>query len=491
MAVVKDILISQNAMSRVDQLAAESGLSSQQLMENAGSAVAAAALRHYPQALRFIVLCGPGNNGGDGYVAARYLQSAGAEVHVYSICDAGSLKGDAAWAHSRWFGAIAPMADYHPKQGDVIIDALFGAGLSRALPFDVAELIAEIGEARLDVIAVDLPSGINGLSGVAMGAHFSASHVVTFAALKPAHLLLPGRDACGCVELVDIGIPDRIIRAVAPEAQINHPSLWVHLMPRLGASSHKYKRGHLTVFSGKAHSSGAARMTARAALNAGAGIIVVAAPDTGTSNVIASHLTAIMQVTLENVASLDAWLVDPRHECFVIGPGYGDLTRLSSVLARISDRGVVLDADALTAISKSPGLWFDRFAASGVRIMTPHEGEFARVFPDIAADASLNKIDKAKAAAQRSHSVVIYKGADSVIAAPDGRVVVNANAPASLATAGSGDVLAGVCGALLAQSVPAFEAACAAVWMHGEAAKRGPSNLNAEQLAELVLPYAR
>lgn len=489
MAIATDILISPQAMQQVDENAAQSGIISTDLMERAGSAVAAVVLRDFPQALRFVVLCGPGNNGGDGYVAARYLKDAGAEILVYSSCDIADLKGDAKWAKDQWLGAIHPLYDYVPHHGDVVVDALFGAGLTRVLSEAVGSVAANITQLDLPVISVDLPSGINGQSGALLGAAFRAIKTISFAALKPAHMLQPAASFCGDIELVDIGIPQRILRSVAPAAFINQPSLWQEYMPRLGAQSHKYRRGHLTVFSGGAQSSGAARLCASAALHSGAGIITLAAPDGASANVLAQHLTAMMQVKLDSLTALETWLSDPRHETFVIGPGFGDLTRLTSVLSRLVEKRVVLDADALSAIARKPSHCFEQFATAGHRIMTPHEGEFNRLFGEIAADQSLSKVDKAKRAAKLSHSVVIYKGADSVIAAPDGRVAVNGNAPPSLATAGSGDVLAGICGALLANGVAAFEAACAAVWLHGDAAKRGPFNLNAEQLASLVQPY--
>jgi hydroxyethylthiazole kinase-like uncharacterized protein yjeF len=489
MALLENAVLSASMMALVDQRAESSGISVSDLMERAGAAVAASALRHFPQVLRFAVLCGPGNNGGDGYVAARYLRDAGACVCVFAIGDV-SQRDDATGNAARCYeGSVEPLGDYRPANGDVVIDAFFGAGLSRSLSDDVLRVIEAVTEDRLPVIAVDLPSGIDGNSGAVLGGAFMASHCVTFAALKPGHVLLPGRDFTGKVELVDIGIPLRILASVEHEAFINAPSLWRDLLPSAGLTSHKFKRGHLTVFSGPAKGTGAARLCAQAALHAGAGIIAVTAPDEATAMVLAHHLTAAMVAEIGDERALANWLSDERHQSFVIGPGFGDLAKLAALLPLLGDKRFVLDADAITALAGDPALALLLFQGKGPRIMTPHEGEFARLFPEIAADKGLSKVSKARAAAKLSNTVVIYKGADTVIASPDGRAAININAPPSLATAGSGDVLAGICGALLAQDMPAFQAACAAVWLHSDAANRGPRNLNAEQLAGLVQPY--
>lgn len=490
MAIAIDVLISPETMGQVDRLAAQSGILSVDLMERAGAAVAASALKHYPQALRFIVLSGPGHNGGDGYVAARYLRESGAEVVLYTISPVTELLGDANWAFQSWNDVVSPIGDYVPAVGDLVIDAVFGAGLKRALSAELQDLIQRVSQSELPVIAVDLPSGVSGDSGAILGSCFKSAHTVTFAALKPGHVLLPGAIACGEIELIDIGIPQRILQQVVAAAKINDPALWRASLPSVDAMSHKYKRGHLTVFSGGKTSSGAARLSAEAAMRAGAGIVTLAVPDDATAMVCAHHLTTAMQTIFEQPSALEEWLQDKRHETFVIGPGFGDLSKLQDNLLFLVRKRLVLDADGITAISRNPAFWFEQFSAGGARILTPHEGEFARLFPEIAADAALSKLSKAKQAAALSHSVIVYKGADTVIAAPDGSCAVNVNAPATLATAGSGDVLAGICGALFAQGVNAFDAACAAVWMHCDAAKRGPNNLNADDLARLVMPMA-
>lgn len=477
-------LLTPSAMGEVDAAAAASGIDSYGLMEKAGQAVAAAVLRLFPGAERFVVFCGPGNNGGDGYVAARALREAGASVALFHLGDPAKLKGDAATARSRCPIDGEPLDAYRPVPGDVIVDAIFGAGLARAVPPAVTDIVQRVDEAGLPVIAVDLPSGIDGRTGAVMGAAFRASHTVTFMTRKPGHLLLPGRMHCGTVETFDIGIPFRLVEATGDRLFVNGPQEWDAAMPETDAAAHKFRRGHLTVFSGPATTTGATRLAAAAGLRAGAGLVTVASPaDALAAN--AAHLTAVMLKAVDTESDLADYLRDERRSVFVLGPGFGVGAKARAFVTALAAAGrhLVLDADGITAFAEDPQLLFSAFAGGAARlVLTPHEGEFARLFPDLAADPALSKVDRARQAAARANAAVIYKGADSVIAAPDGRAVINENAPASLATAGSGDVLAGIIGALLAQGVPAFEAAAAGVWLHGDAAQRAGASLTAETL---------
>lgn len=471
-------------MNAVDTASAASGIPSLDLMERAGQAVAATALRHYPQARRFVVLCGPGNNGGDGYVAARALCEAGAVVDVFEMVEPTTLKGDARRAALASPIAAGPLNEYGPEAGDVIIDALFGAGLSRNLSDDVQRHVARINDASVPVIAVDLPSGICGFRGKVLGNALQAARTITFMAMKPGHLLMPGRAVCGEIEVFDIGIPHRILAANVGNIRKNHPSLWASQLPLLAGATHKYKRGHLVVFSGGASHTGAARLAATAGLKCGAGLVTVAAPQEAIA-VTAGALTAVMVRQVETQAELTDWLDTAKISACVLGPGFGVGERARDFVSAVCEKPLVLDADGITSFRDDPKLLFDAFAGGETRlVLTPHEGEFARLFPDIAADEKLGKVEKGRAAAARSHAVIVYKGADSVIASPEGHAYINANAPPWLATAGSGDVLAGMIGALLAQGVPAFEAAAAGVYLHGEAALKAGPGMTAEDLAE-------
>jgi NAD(P)H-hydrate epimerase len=485
-----EILLSPSAMARVDASAALSGIDSFALMLRAGEAVAAAALRLYPQALRFVVLCGPGNNGGDGYVAAAALARTGSDVAVYSLVPVGGLKGDAARAQAACGIPVAPLDAFQPRAGDIVIDGLFGAGLTRDVPQIVTQTIAATEAVGLPVLVIDLPSGIDGATGGIRGAAFKAAHTVTFMTRKPGHLLLPGRLLCGTVEVFDIGIPRRIVEAEAGKLWVNGPQIWADQDKAVSAQDHKYRRGHLTVFSGPETATGAARLSAKAGLSAGAGLVTLASPASSLA-VNAGHLTAVMLSRLDTVGDLSAWLADSRRSTFVLGPGFGDLDRARRFAMMLGEAGrpLVLDADGISAFKGATDQLAAAFDGGEPRlVVTPHEGEFARLFPDLTADTTLGKVEKAEAAARALNGIVVYKGADTVIAAPDGRIAIEEKAPATLATAGSGDVLAGIISARLANGMPAFEAACAGVHQHGQAALRAGQGMTADDLAAHVRP---
>ncbi|WP_373413891.1 NAD(P)H-hydrate dehydratase [Ensifer aridi] len=487
---LQDILVTPAEMAAIDQDAARSGIDSFSLMRSAGMAVSAAALRLFPAARRFAVLCGPGNNGGDGYVAAAALARCGANVVVFALGDPAMLKGDAAHARNACTLETGAIAAYEPQSGDVVVDALFGAGLSRDLPDEARTIVERVNESGLPVLAVDLPSGIDGHSGEVRGASFIAAHTVTFMAAKPGHLLMPGRARTGTLEVFDIGIPARLVTARSGDLRVNTPAIWKRHAACLDPGTHKYKRGHLAVLSGGQMSTGATRLSAAAGLRAGAGLVTLASP-ADALGVNASHLTAVMLKEIRNAADLADWLKDKRLNAFVLGPGFGVGKKARDFTLMLCDRALVLDADGMTSFQQGRKELFEVIAASGGEVvLTPHEGEFARLFSEIAADGALSKIEKAQAAAKLSHAVIVYKGPDTVIAAPSGRAVVNANAPPWLATAGSGDVLAGIIGAHLAQGMPAFEAAAAAVWRHGETAIRAGRTATAETLVENIPPLA-
>ncbi|WP_275782527.1 NAD(P)H-hydrate dehydratase [Pararhizobium gei] len=483
-----DLIVTPFEMSSIDAAAAASGIDSFGLMRSAGTAVSATALRLYPQAKRFAVFCGPGNNGGDGYIAAAALRQTGAVTAVFSAVDPAAIKGDARRAREGYRGDIAALSRYDPDADDVIIDALFGAGLSKTIPDTIARVMQIVRDNDLPVISIDLPSGVDGRTGQVLGESFRAKHTITFAARKPGHLLLPGRMLCGTLEVADIGIPERILRTGTGSLCENGPHLWQAHAFVLDPAAHKFKRGHLAVFSGGALSTGAARLSAIAGLRGGAGLVTVASPrDALAAN--AAQLTAAMLKEIDSIRDLVAFLSDRRVTACVLGPGFGDLARAQAYVPVMADRKLVLDADGITAFKGDPGALFDRFSEGEVRlVLTPHEGEFSRLFPDLAENETLSKVDRAVAAAQRSHAIVVYKGADTVIAAPDGRATINTNAPPWLATAGSGDTLAGLIGAHLAQGMPSFEAAAAAVWRHGRAALKAGEGMTAEDLAGAIEP---
>ena len=481
-------LLTTAEMAEADRLAIAGGTPGIALMESAGRAVAEAVPR-LSRGRRVLIVAGPGNNGGDGFVAARYLAENGYAVRVFLVGELARLKGDAAEAAKRWSGPVEPAAPDGLADGDIIIDALFGAGLDREVTGLPRAMIEAMNGARVPIVAVDLPSGINGTSGAMMGAAVRASHTVTFFRRKPGHLLLPGRLHCGTVEVADIGIPDGVLDTIKPATFANGPGLWGRRFPRPRPDGHKYARGHAVVLSGGLHSTGAARLAARGALRAGAGLVTLASPREAVAVNAAASL-AVMVRPVDGAAELAGFLADRRRNAVVLGPGagVGPVLREQVLAALASEAAVVLDADALTSFADAPA---ELFAALANRnqgaVLTPHEGEFSRIFKELKSNINLkSKLEKAREAACVSGAVVLFKGADTVVAAPDGRTSITDNAPPYLATAGAGDVLAGMIAGLMAQGMPAFEAASAAAWLHGEAASAFGPGLIAEDLPEAL-----
>jgi NAD(P)H-hydrate epimerase len=470
-------LVTVAQMGAADAATIARGTPGAALMQNAGMAVAREVARRW-SSRPVLVLCGPGNNGGDGFVVAAELERSGWPVRVALLGERAALAGDAAFHAARWKGPIEPAAPAAIAGAELIVDALFGSGLSRPLSPGAAATLAAAARRRLPVVAVDVPSGVMGDSGASVGA-VSSALTVTFARKKPAHVLMPGRALCGEVAVADIGIPDEVFDALAISTFENHPHLWQDSMPRLDRAGNKYSRGHALLYGGYPVT-GAARMAARAAARAGAGLTTIAVPQEAFP-IYASALLSIMVRPLGDRGHFAGLLSDERFTACLIGPGAGvdDATRDAALAILRAARPVVLDADAISVFAGRLGLL--RESVRGPCVMTPHDGEFARVF-----SVSGDKLTRARTAARDSGAVLVLKGADTVIAAPDGRAIVNTHAPASLATAGSGDVLGGLILGLLAQGMDAFDAAAAGVWIHGAAAADFGPGLIAEDLPDRV-----
>jgi hydroxyethylthiazole kinase-like uncharacterized protein yjeF len=475
-------------MAKADRAAIAGGVDGSVLMERAGRAVADTALRRFPGARRIVVFCGTGNNGGDGFVAARHLAEAGREVRIVLVGDRSRIGGDARVAADAWTGPVETPPG-RLDGVDLVIDALFGAGLARDVEGPAREAIAAINHAPAAVVAVDLPSGVDGNSGAVRGLAVKADLTVTFARLKPGHMLLPGRELCGERILADIGIPDDIIQGLAPAIFANRPALWRSRLPVLASTSHKYTRGHTVVVTGDALSTGAGRLAARAALRAGSGLVTAAGPSEA-AKVLAAALEAVMVRRIDTSGDLAMFLADPRISAAVLGPGagVGDDTRAKVLASLDAGPAVVLDADALTSFAGAQDLLAAAISrAERPVVLTPHDGEFSRLFRDLGGfPDSLFKLERARRAAVATGAVVVLKGADTVVASPDGRAAITDNAPPWLATAGAGDVLAGLIGGLLAQGMPGFEAAAAGVWIHGAAAASLGPGLIAEDLPDAL-----
>ncbi len=472
------VLLSCSEMAAADAAAMAGGVPGTDLMEAAGRAVAEAVMgRHRSRPV--VVLCGPGNNGGDGFVAARHLAAAGWPVRVGLLGARIALKGDAAWASKSWTGPVEALSLDLLDGRPLVIDALFGAGLARSIDGIAGQLIDRINDEGLMAIAVDVPSGLHGDSGQVMGRAPRAERTVTFFRAKPGHYSLAGLEHCGALRVVDIGIPRIVLDAIAPRLWLNAPALWRQHLQRHGVGDNKYVRGHVTILGGEI-ATGAARLAALAARRAGAGLATIAAPR-GAMAIYRATEPGNLVTECEDGVAFARLLEDERRNAMLVGPGSGidERTRASALAALATGRGVVLDADAITVFAQTPANLFD--AIRGPALLTPHEGEFRRLFPDLAGIAG--KVERTRQAARRSGATVLLKGPDTVIAAPDGRAVINVHAPPSLATAGAGDVLAGIASGLLAQGFTALAAGAAAAWLHGECAFRfGRPGLIAEDL---------
>src|SRR5262245_16518073 len=481
-------LVTPAEMAEADRLTVAAGTPGRTLMERAGRAVADAVAARHPPGASVVVVAGPGNNGGDGFVAARLLAGRRYAVRLLLVGDARRLKGDAALAARDWDGPVTIAKPDDVAGARVVIDALFGAGLDRPVNGLPRAMVDAMNGCGAPVVAVDLPSGVSGESGAILGAAVTAAETVTFFRRKPGHVLLPGRLYCGRVSVADIGIADDALTRLAPQTFATSPALWGQVLPVPRVEGHKYARGHAVVVSGGVSTTGAARLAARGALRAGAGLVTIASPRDALI-VNAAGSLAVMVRPVDGAEELERFLADPRLNTLVIGPGGGVGGGMRALVqaAFAGDRAVVLDADALTSFAESPDLLAHaiRARADGATILTPHEGEFSRLFKGQAIDLE-SKLERARAAARQTGAVVLLKGPDTVVAAPDGRATIADNAPPWLATAGSGDVLAGMVAGLLAQNMPAFEAAAAAVWLHGEAANAVGPGLISEDLPEAL-----
>lgn len=467
----QNALLTPREMTCADQAAMASGIPGIALMAAAGRAIADVIVTHWEKC-PVLVACGPGNNGGDGFVVARLLKEIGWPVQVALLGSADQLKGDAAWHLSKWDGTVHPLATSLLDGSELVVDALFGAGLSREVEGLAAEFLHEVSRRQIPVCAVDVPSGVDGGTGQVRGVAVAARHTVTFFRKKPGHLLLPGRELCGRLHVADIGIPEGVLEELEPICAENAPDNWAGVLPRPGAVTHKYHRGHVLVRGGGVMT-GAARLAAYAAARIGAGLVTIAVPRKAWPVYAASCLSIMVEPISQN--GFQDSLADERRNVVLLGPGAGvtGSTRTDVLAAAATGRTLVLDADALSAFSDEHAQLFA--ALHGPCVMTPHEGEFQRLFPSYDGD----KMQRARRAAAESRAVIILKGADTVIAEPNGRVAINAGDAPWLATGGTGDVLAGMVAGLCAQGMQPFEAACAAVWIHAEAGRlAGPGMLS-------------
>ncbi len=467
-------------MGAADRGAMAAGVPGTLLMDRAGFAVARAIMERFrPQPVS--VVCGPGNNGGDGFVAARYLAASGWPVRLFALTGIEAYRGDAAHHAALWSGATEPGEAAVTAEAGIVVDALFGAGLDRPLSGLAGELVAAWQQSGAAVVAVDVPSGLDGDSGQVVGGQSCpAAITVTFCRPKPGHLLQPGKGLCGTLVLADIGIPDTVVAAQQPSFFHNGPALWGSALKWRSQESHKYSFGSL-LLRGGGRMTGAGRLAARAALRVGAGLVTVAAPRESLPTYALSAAAVILSPN-DDEADWRQALAELRHTAVLVGPGNGldPATRTAVLDALSTAKPCLLDADAISIFAGEAESLAD--ARQGKLLLTPHEGEFSRLCPELTG----SRVERAEAAAKALGAVILLKGSDTIIAAPDGRVAINDNAPPGLAVAGAGDVLSGLAAGLLAQGLPTFEAAAAAVWMHGAAADGAVSGLLADDLPDRI-----
>lgn len=471
-------LLTCGEMQRAEQTAFARGIPSFSIMQRAGEAVARAVQEKW-KPCRILVLCGPGNNGGDGFVIAEALRRAGWDVALAAMCSPESLKGDAMQAAKNWQGKTETLENASFENVDLVVDALFGTGLERPLEGVACTVLEKLKLTKIPVVAVDMPSGIDGNTGHILGTATQAKLTVTFFRKKIGHLLLPGATLCGEVVVADIGVMDDVLDDIRPQAVENNPALWCRLFPFPKAEGHKYTRGHALIYGG-AVMTGAARLAVRAAQRMGAGLVTLGAPPSA----LPIYAEALESVIVQTADSREEWkslLADPKRNAVLIGPGLGTgSSQAELVLEALETRKpCVLDADALSNFAAEPEELLARLHDQCV--LTPHEGEFTRLFGG-KVNPSLDKLTRAGEAAKISNSIILLKGADTVIATPQGVGVINGNAPPWLATAGAGDVLAGMIVGLLAQGMPGVASAAASAWIHGQIAANFGPGLIAEDL---------
>lgn len=472
-------ILTTEQMVSADTETSLNGTAGHVLMENVGRAVVVELTKRW-QAQPTRVLCGPGNNGGDGFVIARLLKERGWPVKLSLLGDLNLLSGDALRMAKRWKGETEALDASCLNSQTLIVDALFGTGLTREVKGPAADIFNQINERKLTCVAVDIPSGVAGDTGEILGVAPKCELTVTFFRRKPGHLLYPGRGLCGKISLVDIGISEKVLTNIQPNIAQNDPELWFSQYPWPQVTDYKYTRGSILIAAGGSMT-GATRLAARAASRIGAGVVTIASP-AEVSSIFAQDDPSFLVKCFAGGKDFASLLEDERLNTLLIGPGAGVKPETADLVLQAleTNKSVVLDADALTVFKERKEEFFRAIPKSNV-VLTPHDGEFSRLF-----DISGDKLSRCRKAAEISGAVVLLKGADTVVTAPDGRAIINCNAPSSLATAGAGDVLSGLIAGLIAQGMDPFWAASAACWIHGKAAIEYGPGLIASDLSEFI-----
>ncbi len=484
------VLLDAEQSRDIDQFTINQGTSGASLMEAAGSSLASTLTSYIGTPLEaggaVIILCGQGNNGGDGFVAARHLDELGYPVSLRCTVLPSELKGDAKKAAGKWSGEVEPISTKGFKDAAAIVDCLFGTGLSRPLEGEMASLARAINKSDAFVISADLPSGLCAKTGKPLGECVEADATVTFGFKKPGQVIVPGRYFCGGnanVHIADIGLNGEGLSSIAATTFENLPTLWGRQFPFSGPQTHKYGRGHMLVLGGKEPTLGASRLASLAGLRVGAGLVTLAAP-TETYAVQASALMDVMVRRFDSAFGFMGIVNDPRIKSVLVGPGAGRGEKTFDLVKQVGakKKSLVLDADALASLVDRVDIIKE--LKSPEVVLTPHEGEFAKLFPEL--DYRVDRLEAAKKAAAMTGAVVVLKGVSTVVASPDGRASISSNAPSWLSVGGTGDVLSGMICGLITQGMSAFEAASAGVWLHGEAGMVAGKGLIASDLLAVI-----
>ena len=479
-------ILSISEMYKVEKQVCAQGITSLSLMEAAGEAIADAVLNICEDG-RILILCGLGNNGGDGFVAARLLENNGRKVRVLCLGSIDELNGDARASASNWTGEMCKFTSSLFEDTQVVVDALYGIGLNRPITGLGEDIIEKLNETNIPCVSVDIPSGVDANTGKILGCAVKANICVTFFRRKPGHLLFPGKDKCGDVRVADIGIDKSIFTSLPPKIHENTPQLWLENFPIPEVQGHKYNRGHAVVVGGE-ELTGAAKLASFAALRSGAGLVTIASPKE-SSMVYRSGSPSVMVKDINNLEEFTSIISQKSVTGVLIGPGNGvNKETYDRVLRAITCNPCVLDADALTVFEQCPNVLFRALKNMSEcnNVITPHEGEFKKLFiKEAESKNSKSKIELAISASS-INAVIVLKGADTIITSPTGLIYINTNSSPYLATAGSGDVLSGIILGLLVQGMIPFEAASAGVWLHGESGRMFGPGLVAEDIAKII-----
>jgi len=452
---------------------------SYEFMERAGHEVFKLIENNFTKKQSVIVLCGPGNNGGDGFVVARYLMEEGYKVKVYTFANKDNYIGDALEALKNFKGVIKALSFFNLEKKALIVDALFGIGLKRKIKGRLKKIFQQIKKSNNPVVSVDIPSGISSSDGKILGSAIKATFTVTFHRKKAGHVLGDGKEFSGKLSVVDIGFSNKKMKNRYIE---NSPHLWVKYFPWKKISGHKYSRGRVVVHGGQKEFTGATILSAQAALRTGTGSVKIICSK-NTLQIYSLKFPSVLKTEINNIYQLEKFLKKEKITSILIGPGAGSNKKVKEIVKLIlrKVKYAVIDADALTCFKNDLKSLYNLLDKN--KIITPHLGEFHRIFPTI--KKKLNNVDKVLIATKLTKSNIVLKGSSTIIISYDKKIIINDHSSSELAVIGSGDVLSGLIVSLVGdKKMSPFLAGCAATWIHGDIAKKYGKGLIAEDIVK-------